>query len=97
MTTTESPHRVTRLVPSEAIIAIDRPLNKVSRLAADLKNEIDGIVLEWEGLQAVGGCRDDHAAALLSRLIPHFNELAQFSLVVGEQLQQMQRDPFGRD
>lgn len=96
MSTSETACRYARLIPSEAIAAIDRPLNKVQRLAADLKNEIDGIALEWEGLQAVGGGRDDHAAALLSRLIPHFNELAQFSLIVGEQLQQMQSDPFGR-
>lgn len=96
MTTTEATYRPTRLIPSAAIVAIDRPLNKVQRLSADMKQEIDGIVLEWEGIQAVGGGRDDHAAALLSRLIPHFNELAQFSLIVGEQLQQMQSDPFGR-
>ncbi len=94
---TEVELKPARLVPTEAMGSLDSMVQAVGRMVADLKMEADDLALQWEGLVAVGGGREDHAAVLLGRLRSHFNRLAQYSLIVGEQLDNMVADPFGRE
>lgn len=93
MTTTFKP---TRLVPTEAIANIDALVAHAGLLVANLKMEADEIALNWEGIESVGGARDDHAAMLLGRLRAHLGEIATWALIVDEQVEDMVRDPFNR-
>jgi len=80
----------------EAIESVDKLTEQLSRLAANLRLETDELANEWDGLKAVGGGREDHAAALLSRLLPHFAGIQSFASVVQAQLTDIINDPFQR-
>ena len=83
------------LDPSEQITHLDAMAKQIGRRVADLRLEIDDITLQWEGLQAIGGAREDHAAHLLSCLQAHLCGLAHFCATADVQIQQMHENPFG--
>jgi uncharacterized protein YqgC (DUF456 family) len=81
----------------EAIESVDKLVERVGRIVANMRLEADELANEWDTLKSVGGGREDHAAALLSRLLPHFSELQSFAQIVQGQLGDIAHDPFQRE
>ena len=81
----------------EAIDSVDQLVEQSGRFVADMRLEADELANAWEGLKSAGGGREDHAALLLARLIPHLAALQSFAEVARGQLSAIVKDPFGRE
>lgn len=88
---------VVAMSPEQAIASLDELLKQVHRIRSHMSDEAESIAMQWNGLGRVGGQRADHAAQLLSRLRPHFDEMAEFCAAVSQQLTGFIADPFQRD
>jgi hypothetical protein len=98
MTTKEVQYdRGCQVTTIEAIESVDKLLDRASRIVADLRLEVDELANEWGGLKCAGGGREDHAALLLARLLPHLARLQSFASIAQGQLATIVHDPFGRD
>jgi hypothetical protein len=80
--------------PEEAIADLDSLLNRVTVLRDALGREARNIGQEWQALKRLGARRADHAASLLTTLLPHLAELERFAHACQVQVRQYDRDPF---
>jgi hypothetical protein len=84
------------MTPTEGMGKLCDVEGHVLRLASAVRDEAGAVYEQWEALVAVGGGRDDHAAALLARLRGPLDELSRFCSTVSGQITGMVADPFGR-
>lgn len=87
---------MTTLSPSDLLASSDNLTDHLGRLVANLKMEVDEMALEWERLESMGAARDDHAAMLLTRLLPHLEEIGRFSGRCASQIEDARANPYGR-
>lgn len=85
------------MTTTQAIEGLPTLLEKLDTLRQQLAYECEEIAEQWQQLGRIGGQRDDHAAALLSRLGPHLGETARFATACTEQIAKHVADPFGRN
>ena len=85
-----------QLEPMKAIAKVETIGNKLSDLVNALRAEAYEVAAQWERMGDMGAQRDDHAAELLGRLIPHLQEIARFTGTCNAQIARMKADPFGR-
>ena len=80
-----------------AIESIGDLVGKLHQLQFAIDCEADGITEQWDELKRLGGAREDHAAALLSRLRPALRALAELATTAEHQIDAVVADPFERN
>jgi hypothetical protein len=86
-----------QLDPMKAVAKVETIGNKLSDLVDALRAEAYDVAAQWERIGDMGAQREDHAAEILGRLIPHLQEIARFSGTCLAQIARMKADPFGRE
>lgn len=80
--------------PSKAIAQLDQFADQLNRLRSAIERESTTIREHWDTLGAVGGQREDHAAALLERMSPALRAMAEYCTDCETQIANMANDPF---
>lgn len=83
--------------PSNGMNSLDQLTPELDVLVARLNREVRQIAEQWRQLRRLGATRDDHAAALLANLIPHFAAIAAFATLRESVIRELLKDPFGGD
>ena len=77
-----------------AMAGLDSLVSKIDEIHAHLADEASEVSEQWETLGNMGAKREDHGAALLSRLRPHLQSLASFAGACQQQIDSLVADPF---
>ena len=100
ITGAESEDAMTRIPEAleaiEAIESLPELVKTLNRHRAEIADEAEDIIDQWDGLGRAGGQREDHAAALLARLRGGLLAMAQSCTVASAQIDAIIADPFGR-
>ena len=85
------------MAPSELITSTGDLTAALSHRLQELEEEARQIRDQWARLKRIGGCREEHAAALLSRLSPFLGKISGFCETCQKQVEQAQSDPYKED
>ena len=77
-----------------AIAGLDSLMRKLDEMRAHLADESAELAEHWAQLGNMGAQREDHGAALLSRLRPHLRDIGTFADTCARQIDWLVADPF---
>jgi hypothetical protein len=80
---------------TQALRSTDDILVQLNNKLAAVEAEANAIQKEWLGLCKAGGGRDDHAAALLQRLLLPLAAIHDFAFNCMDEIDRLQTNPFG--
>lgn len=86
---------MTTLDPIHMIGNLNAISNKLAEQLDSIRAVTTDITSQWDGICKAGGAREDHAATLMTRLVPSLQSMSAWCDICTDQIRQMNENPFG--